>query len=208
MSEKTTPRNREESEILGYRDVLNTIHENYAHIPIRPNFILQLHRDLYRYSYSSAGGKYKSVPNYINARTADGHSCTIFKPLEPYETPEALDAICREYERLIDADALDELLLIPIFISDFLCIHPFADGNGRMSRLLTTLLLYRSGWHVGRYISLEKIISDTKTGYYEALRAVSSDWHQCRNDYRPFVRYFLQVMMRAYKELDERLELL
>ena len=208
ISEKTTPRNRDESEILGYRDVLKTIHENYMHIPLRPTYILQLHRDLYRYSYSSTGGKYKAAPNYINARTSDGQSYTIFKPLEPYETPEALERICAEYTRMTDADALDALLLIPIFIGDFLCIHPFADGNGRMSRLLTTLMLYRSGFFIGKYISLEKIILETKADYYAALRDISRNWHSGQNDYGAFVKYFLQILMRAHKELDERIELL
>ena len=207
MNKKTTPRNRDESEILGYRDVLNTIHENYEYIPLRVNYILQLHRDLYRYSYSSVGGKLKGVQNYINIKTAAGSEYVLFTPLAPYETPDALENICSNYERALDACWLDELLLIPIFISDFLCIHPFADGNGRMSRLLTTLMLYRSGYQIGRYISLEKIIAETKQSYYDALRGISRGWHEGGNDYYPFIRYFLQILMRAYKDLDERLRL-
>ena len=153
--DKTTPRNRDEEEIMGYRDVLNTIHENFEYIPIRSNYILQLHRDLYQYSHKSIGGTFKNNQNYISAVDADGHEFILFTPLPPYETPSAIDAICESFNRIIDTQEIDALILIPIFIHDFLCIHPFNDGNGRMSRLLTTLLLYRAGYFVGRYISLE-----------------------------------------------------
>ena len=205
LNEKTAPKNRDETEILGYRDVLNTIHENYDYIPIRPNYILQLHRDLYSYSYSAVGGKFKAVQNYINAKTAEGSEFVLFTPLPPYETASALEKICQSYELSHDSGKLDELLLIPIFVGDFLCIHPFSDGNGRMSRLLTTLLLYRSGYFVGKYISLEKIIEQTKISYYEALQAMSQGWHEENNNYTPFVKYFLKTVLRAYRELDERI---
>ena len=207
LNEKTVPKNRDESEILGYRDVLNTIHENYKYIPIRPNYILQLHRDLYKYS-SMNGGKFKSVQNYINMKTSDGSEYVLFTPLEPFETPTAVEMICKNYEEITDSGQLDELLLMSIFISDFLCIHPFSDGNGRMSRLLTTLILYRNNYFVGKYISLEKIIEGTKFEYYEALRETSKNWHSGENDYKPFIKYLLKTILRAYKELDERILLI
>ena len=208
LNEKTTPQNRDETEILGYRDVLNTIHENYAYIPIRVSHILQLHRDLYKYSYSDVGGKFKIVQNYINVKTQDGAEYVLFTPLSPFETPAALEKICADYERESTEGNLDELILIAIFISDFLCIHPFSDGNGRMSRLLTTLMLYRSGYFIGRYISLEKIIEETKIGYYESLRETSKNWHEGTNDYKPVIKYFLKTLLRAYKELEERIQLI
>ena len=198
LAEKTTPRNRDESEILGYRDVLSTIHENYEYIPVRPPFILQLHRDLFKYSFSSTGGKFKNV---------NGSEFVLFTPVSPTETPQAVESICLNYNQLAGAGKLDDLILTGIFICDFLCVHPFLDGNGRMSRLLTTLLLYRSGYQIGKYISLEKIIEQTKDGYYDALRKISQDWHADSNDYRPFIKYLLKIILRAYRELDERIEL-
>ena len=149
---KTTPKNRDEEEILGYRDVLNTIHENYEYIPIRTNYILQLHRDLYKYTGKSIGGHFKVSQNVIADTNEDGKEYVLFTSLEPYETPSAIDSICENYNRMIESEDVDSILLIPIFIHDFLCIHPFSDGNGRMSRLLTALLLYKSGYVVGKYI--------------------------------------------------------
>ena len=165
--EKTTPKNRDEEEILGYRDVLNTIHENYEYIPIRTNYILQLHRDLYKYTEKSIGGHFKISQNVIASIDRSGKEYILFTPLAPYETAPAMDAICESYNKMIENDELDAILLIPIFIHDFLCIHPFSDGNGRMSRLLTALLLYRSGYVVGKYISIESKIANNKDLYYK-----------------------------------------
>ena len=155
--DKTTPRNRDEEEIMGYRDVLNTIHESYEYIPLKSSYILQLHRDLYQYSDKSVGGRFKTTQNYVAETRPDGTQLVRFMPLEPYETPEAIDAICDSFNRAIDGCVIDPLVLIPIFINDFLCIHPFNDGNGRMSRLLTTLLLYRCGYVVGKYIKIDML---------------------------------------------------
>ena len=168
--DKTTPRSRDEKEIMGYRDVLNTIHENYEYVPIRASYILQLHRDLYSYSEKAIGGRFKTTQNYISETDVDGQTFVRFMPLEPYETPSAVENLCDEYNRAIELGNVEPLVLIPIFIHDFLCIHPFNDGNGRMSRLLSTLMLYRSGYSVGRYISLESIIEKTKQNYYDAGR--------------------------------------
>ena len=144
VEEKTTPRNRDEQEIAGYRDALSVIHENFDVIPITRNYILQLHKILYSHMNNPMAGQTKSVQNYISATYPDGHTETLFTPLAPFETPDALDSICNEYNRAIGNLEAEPLILIPVFIHDFLCIHPFNDGNGRMSRLLTTLLLYRS----------------------------------------------------------------
>ena len=205
---KTTPRGRSEREIAGYRDVLNTIHENYHYIPVRPGMLLQLHRDLYAFSSSSVGGSFKSADNVITETLPDGTKRIRFQPVPAWETPEAVDAICPGLQEALDDGELDPLLLIPLFILDFLCIHPFHDGNGRMSRLLTLLLLYRAGYFVGRYISLEKLIADSKETYYEALQESSDGWHEGENNSLPFVRYLLGIIVAAYREFDARAELL
>ena len=189
MEERTTPRNRDEKEIAGYRDVLGIIHESFDAIPITQNYILQLHKILFSHLGNPAAGKTKTVQNYISATFPDGHTETLFIPLEPYETPEALDRICDEYNRVIGNAELEPLIAIPVFIHDFLCIHPFNDGNGRMSRLLTTLLLYRSGFYVGKYISLEAKIAKHKDLYYDALSASQNGWHEGSDDPVPFIKY-------------------
>ena len=177
---KTTPKSRSEREIAGYRDVLNTIHENYDYIPIRTGMILQLHRDLYKFSNTPIGGIFKISDNMIAEELADGTTRVRFQPVSAWETPEAIDNLCNAFQNVIDDPELDPLILIPMFILDFLCIHPFSDGNGRMSRLMTLLLLYRSGYIVGKYISIEKLIADTKETYYEALQESSEKWHGVR----------------------------
>ena len=207
VTDKTTPRNRDEEEIMGYRDVLNTIHENFEYIPIRPNYILQLHRDLYQYSHKGIGGAFKNTQNDISATDAEGREFVLFTPLAPYETPSAIEAICESYNRMIDTQDIDVLLLIPIFIHDFLCIHPFNDGNGRMSRLLTTLLLYRSGYVIGRYISLESKIAKNKSLYYDALEQCQKGWMENEEDPTPFIKYLLQTILAAYRDFEERVEL-
>jgi Fic family protein len=205
---KTEPRNRSEEEIAGYREVLSLIHESYDHISPRPNIILQLHRDLYQFNPSSQGGKYKLADNVISEIDSLGRERTRFKPVAAFETTGAMEALTAAFNKAIKAEKADPLLLIPMFILDFLCIHPFADGNGRMSRLLTLLLLYRSGYLVGKYISLELIIEETKESYYEALESGSVRWHQGRNNYVPFVRYYLGVLLKAYRDFSSRVELM
>lgn len=208
VREKTIPRNRSEKEIAGYRDVLATIHESHDFIPPKPSIILQLHRDLYKYSGKSIGGSFKNSDNVIAEELPDGQQIVRFEPVPAWETPETIAALCNAFEAAMQDAELDPLLLIPIFILDFLCIHPFNDGNGRMSRLLTLLLLYRSGYIVGKYISIEKLISDTKETYYEALQASSYNLHEGTNDYAPFVTYMLGVLVAAYRDFESRIELL
>jgi Fic family protein len=208
VNDKAEPRNRNESEIAGYRDVLATIHESYDHIALSPNVILQLHRDLYRYSPSSIGGAYKNVDNIIEEKDASGASFIRFRPVSAFETPDCMDRLCTEFNRGIVEGASDPLLLICMFILDFLCIHPFNDGNGRMSRLLTLLLLYRAGYIVGKYISVEMLIEKTKNTYYDTLKASSEGWHEGKNDYRPFVGYTLGIILSAYREFASRVEYL
>ncbi len=207
VEEKTTPRNRNEQEIAGYRDVLGIIHESFDAIPITRNYILQLHKILYSYMNNPAAGRTKTVQNYISAAYPDGHTETLFTPPPPYETPEALDRICEEYNRVIGNMELEPLIAIPVFIHDFLCIHPFNDGNGRMSRLLTTLLLYRSGFHVGKYISLEAKIERQKDLYYDALAVSQIGWHEGKDDPVPFAKYLLSTVLAAYRDFEDRFSL-
>lgn len=204
LEEKTIPRNRNEQEIVGYRDVLDIIHENYDVIPISRNYILQMHKILYSHMNNPLAGKTKNVQNYISATYPDGHSEVLFTPLNPVETPVALDRICDEYNRVIGNFEVEPIIMIPIFIHDFLCIHPFNDGNGRMSRLLTTLLLYKNGFYVGRYISLEALIAKDKAAYYESLNKAGVNWHDGYDDVVPFIKYLLGIILAAYKAFDDR----
>ena len=207
VNEKTTPKNRDEQEIAGYRDVLNVIHESFDAIPINNNYILQLHKILNSHMNNPLAGKTKNVQNYISASLPDGTIQTIFTPLDPFETPIALESICNEFNRVIGNNELEPLIAIPIFIHDFLCIHPFNDGNGRMSRLLTTLLLYRSGFYVGKYISLEAKIAKNKDLYYSSLRKSQNGWHEGNEDAVPFIKYILGTILSAYKDFEDRFSL-
>ena len=208
VREKTMPKTRSEKEIAGYRDVLTTIHESYDYIPPRSSMILQLHRDLYKFSGMSIGGNFKNSDNVIAEKLPDGTQRVRFQPVSAWETPETMDRLCDEFIKSVSDPEMDPLLLIPMFILDFLCIHPFNDGNRRMSRLLTLLLLYRSGYIVGKYISIEKLITDSKETYYEVLQESSYEWHEGTNDYLPFVRYMLGVIAAAYREFSSRVKLL
>lgn len=208
VKSKAEPRNRSEREIAGYREVLSLIHESYDYMAPRTNVILQLHRDLYHFSPSSTGGRFKNSDNVIAETDVSGQSKVRFKPVSAFETPEAVDRLTNTFIEAINAEEYDPLLLIPMFVLDFLCIHPFNDGNGRMSRLLTLLLLYRSGYIAGKYISTEMIIEKTKETYYEVLQASSTGWYEGTNSYFPFVKYYLEVILSAYKEFSARVELM
>ena len=206
LSEKTTPRTRDEEEIAGYRDVLNVIHESYEYIPVTANYLLQLHKILYSHSGKSIGGKFKNVQNYITL-TENGKESILFTPPAPYETPDAIEKICNEFNIAISKCEVDPLILIPIFIHDFLCIHPFSDGNGRMSRLLTTLLLYRNSYMVGKYISLESKIAKNKNAYYDALEKAQAGWDEEKEDPVPFIKYLLSTIISAYRDFEDRMEI-
>lgn len=205
INQKLEPKNRNEEEIAGYRDVLTLIHENYNFIDINKNTILQLHRDLYK--YTGYGGKFKNSQNHIEEENEKGEKKIRFTPLSPVETPIAIENLCKNYNELVNNESCDLLVLIPIFILDFVSIHPFNDGNGRMSRLLTLLLLYKANYMVGKYISIEKIIEETKESYYDTLEKSSLNWHNNENDYSYFVEYYLGIILNAYKEFDSRISI-
>lgn len=208
LKDKTRPRTRNEEEIAGYRDVLNTIHESHDHIPPKAPIILQLHRDLYKFEGYDIGGRFKSGDNVIEEEDEYGKKNVRFRPVPSWETPEAVERLCQSFQEAMNAGKADPLLLIPMFVLDFLCIHPFNDGNGRMSRLLTLLLLYRSGYIVGKYISIERLTEVTKKSYYASLQASSLRWHENENDYEPFAKYMLGVVLAVYREFSSRVELL
>ena len=207
VRDKTRPTNRNEQEIAGYRDVLATIRENYDYIPPKPGMILQLHRDLYKYS-GLDGGHYKINDNAITEELVTGEKVIRFQPVSAWETPGCMEGLCEAWVKALSDETLDPLLLMPSFILDFLCIHPFSDGNGRMSRLLTLLLLYRSGYIVGKYISIEKLIERTRQSYYDALQASSVGWHENANDYASFTQYLLEVILAAYRDFSDRIDVL
>ena len=204
VEDKTIPRNRDEQEIAGYRDALAIIHDSFDAIPISRNYILQLHKIMYSHMNNPMAGATKNVQNYISASYPDGRTEILFTPIAPFETPEALDRICEEYNKVIGNFEVEPLIAIPIFIHDFLCIHPFNDGNGRMSRLLTTLLLYRSGFPIGKYISLEAKIAKNKELYYDALNGSQHGWHEGTEDAVPFIKYLLGTILAAYKDFGDR----
>lgn len=206
---KTTPKSRNEQEIAGYRDALNIIHESFEYIPLTPNYILQLHKILLSHVLGNDyGGKYKNTQNQIAGTDENGNEYLIFLPLSPYETAPAMESLCNAYNKAIEEGIVDPLILIPIFIHDFLCIHPFRDGNGRMSRLLTTLLLYRNGYYVGKYISLEAKITPIKDLYYDALSESQYGWHEGNDDPTAFISYMLSIIDMAYRDFEDRLSLI
>jgi len=208
VKSKAEPRNRSEQEIAGYREVLSLIHDSYDYMVPRTNVILQLHRDLYQFSPASYGGSFKNSDNVIAEIDSSGQSRVRFQPLSASETPDAVERLTNTFVEAIRTEKYDPLLLVPLFILDFLCIHPFNDGNGRMSRLLTLLLLYRSGYIVGKYISVEMIIEKTKETYYEVLQESSAGWYEGKNAYLLFVKYYLEVILSAYKEFSARVQLM
>ena len=203
MNKKTEPRNRNEEEIAGYRHVLDIIHENYAYIEFNKNDILTLHNQLYSYSYVNYKGKFKTLDNTIMEVDELGNRKVRFQPVSSFETENYFDKMVGAYKKAVEAN-IPALILIPVLIHDFLCIHPFDDGNGRMSRLLPLLLLYKFGYFVGRYISIEMLIEESKESYYEELKRSSEKWHTGENDEIPFIRYMLGVLLKAYEECDDR----
>jgi Fic family protein len=194
VTEKTTPRDRSEQELAGYRDVLTTIHTSYTHIPFSTGVILQLHRDLYQFAVNT-GGRWKTVDNEISANYPDGTKVVRFQPTPAYATPAAMERLQERFNRLWESGEIEPLLFI----------HPFLDGNGRMARLLTLLLLYKAGYEVGRFISLERIVERTKESYYDTLYQSSQGWHEWQHNLLPWWEYFLGVMLlSAYREFEQR----
>ncbi|MFN7984947.1 MAG: Fic family protein [Vicinamibacterales bacterium] len=200
------PRTRSEQEIAGYRDALQLIHESHADMRLTENLVLQLHGMLYRYQ-PGVGGRWKSTDNQIVERTADGSVVRVrFTPTRAVATPQAMADLMAGYQHANAESLAEPLVLLPLTILDFLCIHPFSDGNGRVGRLLTLLLLYRFDYQVGRYISLERIIEQSRETYYEALARSSREWHRDRHDVHPWLDYFWGVLIRAYSEFETRVQ--
>lgn len=206
MKEKTTPINRDEEEIIGYRDILAVIHEEYNYIQLKPNMILQFHKMLYKYTNGVTSGQYKNSDNSIIEIDSKSNKSIRFQPISAHLTSKAMDELCFEFNLSLQNNKYDPLLLIPMFILDFLCIHPFNDGNGRTSRLLTLMLLYQAGYQVGKYVSIEKIIEKTKESYYDSLKKSSEGWLENKNDYLPFVKYYLGIIQDAYIDFSSKMQ--
>jgi Fic family protein len=198
------PGNRSEGEIAGYRNVLQLIHERHEYMELTPNLVLQLHRDLFRFSGTSNAGRWKTTDNVITERRPDGSSFVRFAPTPAWRTPEAMEKLHRAYAAAGDSE-VDALILVALYVLDFLCIHPFLDGNGRMVRVLTVLLLYREDYEVARYISLERLIEQSRESYYDALYRSSQGWHEKAHDPMPWVSYFLSIVRAAYDEFSRDL---
>jgi Fic family protein len=194
---------RSEGEIAGYRNVLRLIHERHQFMELTPNLLLQLHRDLFRFVGGARSGEWKATDNLITEQRADGSRFVRFTPVPAWQTPTAVQKLHEQFEEAAETD-VDAMILIALYILDFLCIHPFADGNGRMVRLLTVLLLYREEYDVVRYISLERLIERTKTSYYDTLYQSSQGWHESRHDPMPWISYFLSVVKAAYEEFSDQ----
>jgi len=204
----STPQNRSEQEIAGYRYALDMIHESHRNMPLTSNVILQLHGAIFRY-LPGEGGRWKSADNEIIEKSADGKVLRIrFKPTPAVSTPQAIEDLAAGFRQAVDSGGVEPLVAAALAVLDFLCIHPFRDGNGRMARLLTLLLLYRFDYRVGRYISLERIIEESRETYYEALEKSSHGWHEGKHDPMPWIGYLWGVLVRAYTEFEERVAVL
>lgn len=201
---KVKPHDRSEQEVSGYRDVLAEIHTNYSRMKLTTGLILDWHRRLYRYT-PEKGGQWKDKDNAILEMKPGGKAAIRFKPVSALATPKSMEKLLEQYQRALDEGKVDGLLLVASFILDFECIHPFMDGNGRMGRLLTLLLLYQQGYEVGRYISLERIVEQSKETYYDALLKSSKNWHEAGHDLKPWWEYFLGMMTAAYDEFEARM---
>ena len=204
VNQSSEPLNHNESEIAGYRDALNEIHLGYEDIDFRENDILRLHEIMLSYSGYEFGGKYKSDDNVILEVDDEGNRKVRFRPTSAKETPKAMEQLILAYMDARSDSNINQLLLIPCVILDFLCIHPFRDGNGRMSRLLSLLLLYKNGFDAGKYVSFEEQINNYKSYYYESLEKSSEGWENNENTYIPFIENFLSMLYMCYKELDKR----
>lgn len=204
VADKTTPQNRSEAEIAGYRRALDVVHANAEHIPFEPSYVKQLHGYLYSFTQVRDAGEFKRLDNLVEEVRPDGTKSTRFTPVSAADTPAAMEELHERFNRALDDQQHHPLLLAPSYVLDFLVIHPFRDGNGRMARLLTLLLLYQSGYEVGRFVSLEKLIDETRDSYYDALAASTAHWHEGAHDLRPWCSYSTGVLLAAYNTFEER----
>ena len=202
VKEKVEPRNRDEAEIAGYRDCLELIHASAEHMQLRPKVIQQVHRMMMHLS-TGHGGNWKSVDNHIRETLPSGEQVVRFVPTPAWQTPEAMEELCQLYQEKRDKGQVPSLVLDALFVFDFLSIHPFADGNGRMARLLTLWALYQGGYEVGRYISLEKLVEQSKDQYYKTLQQSSQNWHEGNHDVSPWLEYYLTIVLRSYQKFEE-----
>ena len=203
MKNKSQPQNRNEAEIAGYRDVLSLVHSSAKDIPFTVTVVQQLHRDIMKYT-GITGGKWKVTDNEISEILQDGKKIIRFKTVKTHLVSNYMTNLHERFNNELQDNKIEPLILIPSYILDFLCIHPFLDGNGRISRLISLLLLYQQGYEVGRYISLERIIENTRESYYETLKTSSQNWHEGNHNIIPWITYFLSTMLAAYDDFERR----
>lgn len=208
VKDATIPRTGNERKIAGYRDVMNIIYENYDYIPLKPVTILQLHRDLYKFEGFDNGGRYRNTDSVEKKVPDDGSLMLSFEFVPAREIPDAMEELCTAFDEALSEKLADPLILIPMFLQDFLHVTPFCEGNGRMSRILLALLLCRAGYQVGKYISIEKGMNDTREFYYECLQHRSRDWIEDQNDYEPFVKYLLGIIMDVCLDFSSRVKVI
>lgn len=203
-ADRAAPRDRSEQEIAGYRHALATVHEHASDMPFEPRFVLQLHGYLYRFAAAGHAGHFKAMDNRVTERSPGGEVIDRFVPLDAARTPAAMDELHESFALTRTDGVVPYPLLCAAYVLDFLVIHPFTDGNGRLARLISVWLLHQGGYGVGRYISLERLIGDTREDYYATLQASTKGWHENRHDVWPWTRYFLGLLVAAYREFDER----
>ena len=208
INNNIAPVGHNEQEIAGYRDALAEIHREYSNMDFSRSDILRLHAIMMNIAGYSNAGKYKSFDNDIIEEDKFGRRSIRFHPTSAADTPAEMEQLVLAYLEARDNPNINQLLLIPCVILDFLCIHPFQDGNGRISRLLSLLLLYKNGFDAGKYISFEEQINNRKGNYYDALLLSSIGWHENQNDYSHFIMEFITVVYLCYKELDKRFAVL
>jgi Fic family protein len=202
---KVKPRDRSEEELAGYRQAIDWIFSRKRKVSVIPAVIQRLHT-LAQGGFSGDAGEWKRRNNEIIEILPSGERKIRFVPTSARNTPKTMDALCRNYREACDDQRLPPLLNVATFVFDLLCIHPFRDGNGRISRLATTLLLQANGFVVSRYVSLERLVEQSKEDFYGVLAECSQGWHEGKNDLIPWWNYFLSVLRRAYEEFERQVE--
>ena len=208
VEDRTTPKNRSEEEIAGYRSALDLIHANHEHMPLSDSVTLQMHKTLLEFTGDDTRGKFKSVDNAIKEVHGDGTRVIRFHPTSALQTPTAVRELHERTTRALEQRELHPALVVGAFVLDFTCIHPFLDGNGRLSRLLTLLGLYKSGYSVGRYVSIERVIADSRDSYYEALQSANEGWSSGTHDPTRWLGYFVGVLLAAYSRFEENIDVI
>ena len=202
VQNNAAPHTHDEHEIFGYKNALQEIYDDDFSEDLSEELVCHFHRLLLEATSPEEAGVYKKENNWIQERSPEGRISVRFIPTKAKDTREAMEQWVLAYHEARQESGISKLFLVGCVIVDFLCIHPFTDGNGRVSRILTTMLLQQNGFDIGRYISLERKINEYKAGYYDALKQASEGWHENKNDYTPFMIFLSQILYACYKDLD------